>query len=386
MPAINVRELKHQCQRLGARQTCHYLGEALEQRHLSWRDLSIRDLFEGLVEDGTERLRALANHKTGGMAILEAADAASMGDFANITGQFLFNRIKEEYENPEFLWPELCETIPTQFLDGERIPGIGGLGDGAEVVLEGQEFPTLSPNEEYVDTPQTQKLGFIVPVTREIIVGDRTGVLLQRCGNGGHWLGIRKEKIVVDTAIGNTNTYKRNGVATNTYLSSGAYVNQQPNNLVDWRSIETQELLFDAMVDPNTGEPIILPPDTIVVPSALKKTAFRILEATGIAQVDNQPNASTIRAFSPNPKPFYKGADYKVLSSPYVKTRSSSTSRWWLGRPKKAFAFMSAWEIEGLQAPSNSEAEFVRDIMMRYKVSYRGVPAVLEPRNMSQAN
>jgi len=33
-----------------------------------------------------------------------------------------------------------------------------------------------------------------------------------------------------------------------------------------------------------------------------------------------------------------------------------------------------------VQAPTNSEAEFSQDIVVRFKASERGVPAIVEPR------
>lgn len=325
-------------------------------------------------------LRSISPGKSGRAPLLEATSAVDTSGFSNITGQIIFSRVRDEFNNPAFLWQDLCETIPTTFLDGEIIPGIGGIGDQAEVVDEGQPYPNVGLNEEYVQTPRTTKRGFIVPVTREIIVADRTAILLKRASDTGRWLGLNKEKRVLDVALGVVNTYKRNGVATNTYLTSGAYVNKATNLLTDWRSVENAELLFDAITDPNTGEPIIMAGEMIlVVPTALKRTAQRIVAATDVGMVDNQANATTFRTYGQNP---LNGTSIKILSSAYVKNRTSSATNWFYGQPKRAFAYMEVWAIETLQAAQNSEAEFVNDVMMRYKVSERGAAASLEPRHM----
>ena len=120
---------------------------------------------------------------------------------------------------------------------------IGRIGDKAEIVDEGASYPLVGLNEEYIDTPPTRKRGFIVPVTREIIVADRTGILLKAAGETGRWCGLNKEKRVLDVVTGIQNNYKRNGTATNTYLTSGAYVNSQTGNALDgqgneWRALE----------------------------------------------------------------------------------------------------------------------------------------------------
>ena len=44
--------------------------------------------------------------------------------------------------------------------------GIGGLGDVGEIVGEGKVYPTAGVNEDWIDTPTTDKRGTIVPVTR----------------------------------------------------------------------------------------------------------------------------------------------------------------------------------------------------------------------------
>lgn len=394
MKLMNKRELKRLVEAAakdqgsyssGALAVCQDLTEALEQKHLKPDNFSIRDLAECLIEDGREWLDWIDHRKKGGGAtLLEAGGAVDTSAFANITGQIVYNRVKDAYEDPAFLWPELCETVPTTFLDGEKIPGIGRLGDKAEIVDEGQPFPSIGLNEEWVQTAATRKRGFMVPVTREIIVADRTMLLLKRADEGGFWMGLNKEKRVLDVTLGVTNNYNRNGVSSNTFLTSGAYINDQTSNAMDssgneWRALEKAELLFDAITDPNTGEPIIVSPDTIIVPTALKHTANRILTATGVEHVDMRGNAVTIRTQSPSP---YAGRVFKILSSPQVKARTGSATKWFFGAPKKAVAYMSVWEIETLQAPSNSEAEFTQDIMQRFRVSERGVAQMLEPRNL----
>jgi hypothetical protein len=378
--------LKHMVKSLRPVGAVANLLESLNKGDLKPENFSVQDLFVALHESGAELLHMISSKKSGGMPLLEAAQAVDTAAFTGIIGQIVFNKVKDAYSDPEFLWPDLVETMNSQFLDGERIPGIGRIGDKAEIVDEAASYPLVGLNEEFIDTPPSRKRGMIVPVTREIIVADRTGILLKAAGETGRWMGLNKEKRVLNVVTGQTNNYKRNGTATNTYLTSGAYINSQTGNALDtsgneWRALEKADLLFDAITDPNTGEPIIVKPDSIVVPTALLRTAQRILGGTGIVTVDNRANAGTIRTESPNP---YGGKNIKVLSSPYVKLASSSATKWWWGTPKKAFLYIQIWDIETLQAASNNELEFSQDIWMRYKVSERGVCAVQEPRFMVQ--
>jgi hypothetical protein len=383
---VNLRELKEMRHRCGTRGAAVLLTEALREGHLKPEHFSVQELFIGLHESGEELLRSISFRKSGGRSLMEASDAVDTTAFSSIIGQIVYNKIKEAYQDPEFLWPLLCETMGTVFLDGERIPGIGRAGDKTEIVDEGQPYPFVGLNEEYIDLAPTRKRGFIIPVTREIIVADRTGILLKVAAETGYWGGLAIEKRTLDVVTGQVNNYKRNGTATNTYLTSGAYVNSQTGNALDasgneWRALEKADLLFDSITDPNTGEPIIVVPDVLLVPSALKKTALRILAATEVVTVDNRVAAATIRTTSPNP---YGGRGIKVLSSPYVKARSGSTTRWWYGVPKKAFIRAVVWELETSQASTEHPDQFNRDIWQQFKVSLRDAISVQEPRFMTQ--
>ena len=137
------------------------------------------------------------------------------------------------------------------------------------------------------------------------------------------------------------------------------------------------------MADPNTGEPIMVQPDTVIVPTALSFTARRILSATEIRETTNS-NTVTISA---NPlggdRPGgANGTAFELLSNQYVKARTGSNSTWFIGAPRDAFYYMENWPITTTEAPVNSEMEFTHDIVQRFKVSERGTPAVIEPRRM----
>jgi len=361
------------------------LQEGLTEKHIDvGRDHSIRYLFEEFVEDGHELVETFNPRNRGSVHIVEAADV-STADFANITGQIVYSRVLDSFENPQFLWSRLVETIPTEF-DGEKIPGIGEIGDQAESIMEGENYPLAGVSEEWVTTPETTKRGLIVPVTKEAIFFDRTGLVLRRAGQVGHSLGLNKEKRILDVVLGITTTYRRNGGAAQaTYgdsHSQGDFDNLVASNaLVDWTDIEAAILAFSAITDPNTGEPIDVMPNMVIVPPALLMTARRILNAT---QIQYGPGGSTTNATvatSNSPVAGMFGPD-SIASSQYVKNRTSSDTTWFIGEPQRAFGYMENWPITVIQAPDNSHDEFHRDIVAQYKSSERGAAAVLEPRRM----
>lgn len=377
---LNYRSLKEQYDADPAH-CCRELGAAIESRQLKGSEFSIRELAEAFL--GEDVVRRMEPRKSGGLRLLEAASAVDTTAFSNVNGQIIYSMVKEQFDLADVQTDALCTTVPTTILDGEKVPGVGGIGDEAEVVDEAQPYPTVGVNEEYVQTPPLKKRGFIVPVTREIIVADKTGRIVKTCADTAKWLALNKTKRILDTVFGVNNTYKRNGSAYNTYLTSGAYINTVTTNaLVDWTDVENGWLAFDALTDPNTGEPIgadlMARNLTVIVPSALLWTARRVFQATEIRFGDGA--TGTTATYGANP--LAAGAGFTIWSSPYVKARTGSASTWFMGDFKEAFAYMEAWGVETSQAPDNSEADFRRDIKLQFKVSEMGAAAVMEPRRV----
>lgn len=349
--------------------------KAFSEGDLSPNEFSLRRLFEDFVPDGRELVRGFDPRIEKPMSLVEAGDSVDTAAFANITGQIVFSTVLQAFNDASMLSSQVARTIPTQF-SGERIPGISRVGDKAELVPEGERFPTAGVSEEWLNTPQTKKRGMIVPVTKEAIFFDRTGILIQRASEVATWLGVNKEKRVLDAALGLSTLYRRNeGTAQATYgdtHTEGTFDNLSASNaLADWENVEAAELLFDAMTDPNTGDPINVMPNTLIVPTALLHTARRIVSATELRHGSDPVTLSANTV-----------GNYNILSSPFVKQRTSSATTWFIGNPMQAFAYMENWPITTIEAPSNSHDEFHFDIVRQWRVSERGAAAVLEPRYM----
>lgn len=352
-------------------------SEALHENHVRPSDFSVKMLFEELVEDGRELVSNFGPSQGSGFDFREAADVVDTAAFANVFGQITYTSTLEGFNAPEFVGDSLVTVIPTGF-NGERIPGVGRIGDDAEDIKEGQLYPNAVIGEEWVDTPETIKRGLILNVTQEAIFFDRTGLLLGQASQVGRAIGINREKRILDTVLGITTSYRRNGAAAAaTYLTSGSgNINTKTSNaLADWTNVEAAELLFDDIVDPTTGEPISVVADTIIVPTALRQTLNRILNATEVRHVSNT-NVTTLGASPLN------GRAYTGVSSAYVKQRTSSATTWFVGQPKAAFAYMENWGLKVQQSDENSEAGFTRDIVARYKASERGAAGIIERRKM----
>lgn len=377
----------------------------MQNNTVSPRDFRLKELFENFVVDshgdrcGREMIEGwgFAATKPGfrsgdNLHELVEAGAVTTSAFANITGQIVYNEVLDAWNSQEFIADNLARNVTTSFLDGERIAGISVVANENEQVGEAQPYPLAGLSEQYVDTPAPEKRGSILPITREAIIADRTGVLLERARSITNSLRISKERRVLATVLGIDTTWSRNGSSlTGTYLDSGAAPHdfdnlQATNELVDYTDVETALQLFDSMTDPDTGEPIVVSGVTMIVPTVKRFTAQRMLAATEImdqtaAATSNDP--PLIARTGPNP---LRGTGIQMFSNAFVQSVFTASTSWWIGDFMKAFRYMEVWPISTVQAPSNSAMEFTHDIVQQFKVSEYGVPAVVEPRYVIQSN
>ncbi len=335
MRAIKYRELKRMYDTNGPEKTVTHLGEALKQGHLKPEDFSIRELAE--VTLGNERVRQMDPRH--GANLLEVDEGVDVTAFSNIIGQVVQSKIMAAYMQEAFVVSKLVDVVPSD--------------DVAE---------------DYIETPQTTKRGFIVPVTREAIFFDRTHLILQRAAEIGEILGLNKETRLINLLIGVTNNYKWKGTDYNTYSTAGTgvapdgdWINETTDELVVMFDVDAAKQLFADILDPNTGKPMLVQSTTVLVMPAYRHAAHRI---------------------------FNLAENYRVVESWLAYRRviasgesAAAAKKWWfIGDFRKALAYMENWPITITQSPPNSEAEFNQDIVVRFKASERGAAAVINPR------
>lgn len=358
-----------------------------EKQNIGLKDFSIRDLFESFVPDGRDILESWnpRNEKRLIHATMTEAGPVTTDAFSNITGQIFFTAVMDTFTLAKYMADRVTRTVPTEFQDEEKIAGISTPGDAASAIGQAQPYPEVGLSEEFVITPEKIKEGYILSLTKEDIMADRTGVLLDRANKGTEMMATNKEKRVLDTVLGVTDSYRRkNGAAQGTYgntHTNGDFDNLSASTLIDYTDIEDALLLFDAINDPNTGEKVAIEPTQVIVPSALLLTMGSILNATQVERVDNSTAAGTLRTTFGNPV-----RSYETLSNALVNDRLSSTTAWFIGDFQRAFSYMENWPITTTEERENGPSNFTHDIVMRFKVSEKGVPAVIEPRYVVQGN
>lgn len=400
------QNLKQLYESLGPRQCVSMLTALLKKGEVKPEDFSLRECAEAFCgNDWVRKLNPANIAKMGSVNVLEAGEAVDVSAFSNITGQIVYTKVHQGWDQVQKLGEKLFTNVPTQFAS-EKVPGIGRIKGDGEAIHPGQPYPELGFGEQYWETPITTKHGFIVSVEAETIFFDRTALVLKRAGEAGERAAYNKEKrqlacvAGITITVGNEsfdgNNHKWNGNTYNTYSTTAQtngndtiQINAKASiDLADWTNLEALWLLFQAQTDPDTGLPINFNPDTLVVMPYKWFTGHRIVSATEVRSGDITTGAGT-QTLSSNPigRMFSSVYTSPLLEQLIVASGvSSSNSKYWffVGEPKKAFEYRENWPLTVVQAPSNSEAEFTRDIVLRYKVSERGVPWVADPRYMAK--
>ena len=390
------RELSHMVKdkAYGPAGTASVLMEALKRKDIKPREFNVRPLFEALVPNGWDLMQQYA---TGGFSstvanLLESGVVRS-SQFSQITGQIVYSETLQYYEDEEFVFTKEVPDMPSQFLDLEKIAGIGRIGDAAETVGEGEPYPFAGPVEDYIHLPPAVKRGDICALSWEALFSDRTGDLLARAGELGHWLGLNKEKRIIDcivdegtgavSALVNGHRYHWRSTSYATYQTTTPYDNVTTGNaLVDWTDIENAELTLSRITDPNTGEPIMVTPDTIIVTKQLEYTARYVIQSTSMAvNAGGYATSGTPTRYEMSnlvPK-------YKILTSRLLETRMATDTDWYLGNLSKAFGYKTCRPMATEQAPADHPDNFTRDIVNQWKVSEVGTPFTRDPRYINES-
>ena len=339
--------------------------------------LSIRHIYESFCPNIPLQSRQNSNFISPDTHLQEAE--VRLSAFTNITGELISKKVIAGYKSVSGIGEHLTTKYPSKLRD-ERIPGFSS-HDNVKEVTEGDAYEEAGFHDKYVTTGDPKKKGRIISITEEAVHYDQTGLLLQRAFLLGERAALDKEKTILKTVLGIDDRYYPSGVETAIYAAAPYKITS--NALVDWTDIEKAELDgFGEMLD-DMGEKIIVLPKAILVPSALKRTALRILHATEIIHGDYD-DAASIKTKSLNPVK----NEYKVLSSPLIHSLQITAgtdagiakSNWWFGEFGRQFWWKEVFPIQTFKAQNNNIQQFERDIVSRYKVRFFGNCFVVDQR------
>lgn len=366
--------------------------------------------------------------------------------FSGITGQLLINSTLKGWDHEEFKFTRAAGTYNTQFIDGERLPGVSlpytpDIAEAKEdqLLIKAQEpFPYLTMGENYKILPGTEMRGGIMGVDRLAIYGDRTGLVAKNAARGAELLGIRKEQRGLQLLIGNDTVpykekflfdskevtidpYQRTGataVVTQLTCTTAAtwgagslsqrpfpFLNDVPSNPInDWHAFETADQYQSKLVDPNNGLPITF--GSLPTLFACYTDRFNIgvvLQAFSTwrisASISGLSGDGGVNTLGPNPVTAQLGnLDVQVsrmLRQEMIKSglyseagvgTPQSDKVWFYGNFKEAIQYITNWNIKVIMAPAGSEAEFNQDIILRWRFDERGRWGWFEPRYVQRHN
>lgn len=349
------------------------------------RRISFRRLLEEFVEGGREIVDSW-NPEYGGsgshsvQTLLEDGSGVTTAMFGNITGQIIYTEVMQGFDDEAFVFSDIVPNVPTKF-NGEVIPGIGRMGDVAEIIPEGKPYPRAGLSEDWIQTPTTQKRGMMIDLTREEVFFDRTSQLIEKASELGRWLGYNKEIRLINAFIDENATahkYNWKGTIYDTWQTSTPWDNvTSSNGLVDWTDIDAAEQTLADITDPNTGAPILNMPKHLVVTRQNLYTARRIVNSTEITVTTPgyATSGSPSETQADNPV-----ANYKIVSSQLLAAQMGTDTDWFLGDISKQLRYMENFPLQVEQAPVGSGSMWERDIAMSWKAGERGAAVVVEPR------
>lgn len=388
MLAVNYRELRQMYESLGAAEMTREISEWLRMGRegvaggMQAGELDLCTLAEALV--GREWVQSM--RPTGGVSVLEAGEVVDTTAFSNITGQIFYNQYLQGYNAPEFVFTSLTRTQPTNLADGEKIAGVTQIKEEiGKGIKEGMPYPHVGFGEAYVQTPALRKDGAIMALTKEMIWSSKGGQFLRGAKEMGELDGFEQELRLVDHYIGAINTYKRNGTSYNTYLTTGAWVNDQENPIGDYNDIDASRLLMADQKDPDTGKRISVSQGAMtVVCSPFRTMKFRsLLNATEVRTGDGASSSVATTFSNPVAGMFTLRESmlmYDRLQSELSVSATDAKEYWLHFDASKFVEIREGWPMTVMQAPPQNRLEFERDIIQQYKVSSFRTPAIMEPR------
>lgn len=397
---VRGRDLKQMVEEKGLLWVRHHLQESFDKKEITPEDFSLRDMYRHMTDHGAEQLDNWELDRRRGGHITEAIQAVDTGAMANITGQIFFNAIMDSMKNDQFIGDTLVSTFQSDLQDEEKIPGISQVSDDfASNVIEGEPYPNVGLSEQFITIPAAEKKGGIIGVTKEALIADRTGFLIERMRSLGKALGIRREKSILDVAIGAVNPYSWKGEARLTYGDGATagealgFINETNVALVNETDLQAAEDLYRRMRDPATNEPLGYAPTVLLVTPALVWQARGIFNATQIRE-GVAGAAPAQQQLGPTRMPGW-AQNLTIASNEWLRDRLlaaiadgggwtglNADLAWFLGTPSAAFVWKEIWPLTVVEEPPNSVASFENDVVMRFKASYKGVAGVREPRLM----
>jgi phage major head subunit gpT-like protein len=194
---------------------------------------------------------------------------------------------------------------------------------------------------------QVQTYGKIIALTRQQMINDDLGAFAQIPKLLGRASALALEKAIFTLLLANANSYDGNP------LFSTEHANYQSGGgtVLDIDSLTSAEQLFLDQVD-SQGEPILVAPKYLLVPTALKVPAENLMNSNIVVGVPAN------NLLSPNQNPH--AGKWAVKSSPFLNAQglaNQSSTAWYLLADPADVATIEVAYLRGTRTPIIESAE-----------------------------
>lgn len=315
-----------------------------------YRDMSLHGLIHATARAAGEAIRG---HSINNDAIrtafeadrkLQASGAAfSTVSLSGITSNLANKSMLAGYNAVQSIAPKIArETTANDFKEHTRYR-MTGTGLFEKVAPDGELKHNRLTEESY--TNQVDTYGELLTLTRQMIVNDDLNAFTQIAQSMGRKSRLTLEKALFELILSNPSSFFSAG---NNNFSSGAAT------ALSFDSLSTAEQGFMDQTD-SAGNPILVMPKMLLVPTSLKSEADRLMRSTTLNE--------TTSADSPAGESNIHAGKFEVVSTPYLNAQSlsgSSSLAWYLLADPSDIAPFEIAYLRGRRVPviESGETDF----------------------------
>jgi hypothetical protein len=203
------------------------------------------------------QLDRICKMNASGRLVAESIDGTDPSAFISTLSSIYTAEVQRGYDLAKSSVDDLFFQYPTPDRLGEITVNMELMPtEKAREVAPGQPYPQTDFNGYNVTIPKPVKGGLIAYVLLEHMTEGQTADRLDAAFRVGEQVALQEKEDKLSVLLGITNPYRQNGSALTTYLTSGSWVNALDdfNQVNGPEEFDRAERLFDAMVDPITGQ------------------------------------------------------------------------------------------------------------------------------------
>lgn len=340
------------------------IGRLIDKGELKPTELSFKALFESLCNKDRD---VDVNDSS---RVVEAMTASA---FPYITSKAISKVLIDSYDYALGDVSSLVTEVPSNRA-AEDIPGLTA-GDNLDLVGESAPYHEVTIKEKRCRITNF-KFGKIIALTKEMMLFDQTGRVLEQAKRIGEKGGLHRHSIVVkkcaslacsETGEAADTSLVYDGTARALYANDHSAWDTQTNDNISTTAFgftgvdELLQLLLAQKDD--RGDAIVVTAKQLLVPVQLQTKALQLVGSEWEYGTANR---------NINP---YKGK-YQVIATPIL----TSAGVYYLGDFARQMRWQWVWEPITDTLMATSESAFTNDILQQFKFSYMGGCGALDHR------